>query len=387
MKFKLLRELASLFLKLGTLSFGGPAAHIALMEEEVVKRRGWITHEYFLDLLGATNLIPGPNSSEMAIHIGYLRAGWMGLLVAGICFISPAVFITLLLARIYVQFGSIPQVGEFVWGIRAGVIAVILAAIFRLSKPVIKSRFILLASVAVCALNLLRVDEVLLLIAAGIAGLLWANRNRFSGRSLSMFMVVFLPAAIGTAGVAGASHLSPAPTVTSLGLFFLKIGSILYGSGYVLVAFLQGGLVDARHWLTQAQLLDAIAIGQFTPGPVLSTATFIGYLILGVPGAAAATIGIFLPSFIFVLLTGRFVPRLRKSPSSAGFLDGVNAASLGLMLSVCITLGVTTLQGLGSWIIFLAAGAAVVRLKIHAGWVIGGAAAAGWILSLVGIIS
>ena len=387
MRLKALRELAALFLRLGTLSFGGPAAHIALMEEEVVKRRGWLTHEYFLDLLGATNLIPGPNSSEMAIHIGYLRAGWMGLLVAGVCFISPAVLITLLFAWFYVQFGAIPQVGQFIWGIRAGVIAVILAAIFRLARPLIKIRFVLLIGVAVCVLNLLHVDEVFLLIASGTIGLLWANRSRFTGRSLSMFIIVLLPATIGTAVVAGAKNLSPAPTVTSLGLFFLKIGSILYGSGYVLVAFLQGGLVDARHWLTQAQLLDAIAVGQFTPGPVLSTATFIGYLILGVPGAAIATVGIFLPSFIFVLLTSRFVPRLRKSPSSAGFLDGVNAASLGLMLSVCITLGVATLQGIGSWIIFLAAGAVVVRLNVHAGWVIAGAAVAGWILSLVGIIS
>jgi chromate transporter len=357
------------------------------MEEEVVKRRRWLSHEYFLDLLGATNLIPGPNSSEMAIHIGFVRAGLPGLIVAGVCFISPAVIISLLLAHFYVRYGSIPQVGHFVWGIRSGVIAVILAALFRLAKPLVKNRFVAAVSIAVFVLNLCHVDEIILLIVAGIVGLLWGIRDRITHRTLPLFLAAILPIAVGTARTAGTGGTPPGPTIFSLGLFFLKIGSILYGSGYVLVAFLQGGLVDARHWLAQTQLLDAIAVGQFTPGPVLSTATFIGYIILGVPGAAAATVGIFLPSFVFVLLTGRFVPRLRKLPASAGFLDGVNAASLGLMLSVCITLGAATLSGFGSWIIFLVAAVVVVRWSFHAGWIIGGAALAGWIFSMFGIVS
>jgi len=384
MKRNTLRELARLFLKLGFLSFGGPAAHIAMMEEEVVKRKRWITHEYFLDLLGATNLIPGPNSTEMAIHIGYLRAGWLGLLTAGVCFIGPAVAITLVLAEFYLRYGSLPAVGQFFWGIRAGVIAVILAAIIRLGKPQLVKRFVLITSIAVCLLSLLGVDEVLLLIFAGIAGILWANKGHITRVALPAVGFLLLPVFAGTRnGTAPAGS----PSLTSLGLFFLKIGSILYGSGYVLVAFLQEGLVDARHWLSQRALLDAIAVGQFTPGPVLSTATFIGYLILGLPGAVVATSGIFLPSFIFVVLTGRWVPKLRKSPTSAGFLDGVNGASLGLMLSVCITLGVSTLAGVAPWIIFLVSAVVIIRWNVHAGWIVGGAALAGWLFSSFGFMT
>lgn len=376
-----LRQLATLFLKLGAVSFGGPAAHIAMMEEEVVRRRKWMSHERFLDLLGATNLIPGPNSTEMAIHIGYLRAGWRGLIIAGACFIVPAVLITLVLARLYTAYGSLPQFEPFIYGVRSGIIAVIGAAVVRLGKPMMKNRRFIIICAAVAGLHLLRVDAVLLLLVAGAVGLAWNYR---AGRpNLVSFLLGFGPMlnaqmpmiSVGTTGGA---------TLTGLALFFLKIGSILFGSGYVLVAYLQGGLVDSRHWLTQTQLLDAVAVGQFTPGPVLSTATFIGYLILGLPGALVATTGIFLPSFVFVLLSSPLIPWLRRSPLTTGFLDGVNAASLGLMIAVTIVLAGSTLTGLGAWIVFLLAVGAVTIWNLNAAWIVAGSAFLGWLFFLLG---
>jgi len=381
-----LREIALLFLKLGAISFGGPAAHVAMMEEEVVKRREWITHEYFLDLLGATNIIPGPNSTEMGIHIGYLRGGWKGLVIAGVCFIFPAVAISLLFAHFYVLYGSVPQVSSFVCGIRSAVIAIILAAVVRLGMPKVKNWFMMVVSAAICILNLLHVDAITLLAAAGVLGLLWGNREKLKQHPLPIFLILFLPViVVSTSPKTSETVVSP-PTISVLGLFFLKIGSILYGSGYVLAAFLQGGLVDTRHWLTQTQLLDAIAVGQFTPGPVLSTATFIGYLILGFPGAVVSTVGIFFPSFIFVLAISPFVPKMRKSALTAGFLDGVNAASLGLMLAVCVTLGVSTLSSSGAWIIFVAAVVVILTWNLHAAWIVIGAAILGWLFSTIGIM-
>jgi chromate transporter len=376
------KELSLLFLKLGTIAFGGPAAHIAMMEDEVVRRRGWISHEHFLDLLGATNLIPGPNSTEMAIHIGYLRGGVRGLLLAGLCFILPAVIIALVLAHLYVAYGSTPEIRPFVTGIRPAVIAIILAAVLRLSKPIVKNRIGIAVGVLVVILNLVGVDEILLLLASGLVGLLWNYRDKLrqtfaaSIALLSSFdfqLVTPTEPTVATASLLG------------LGLFFLKAGSVLYGSGYVLIAFLQGGLVDARHWLTQQQLFDAIAVGQFTPGPVLSTATFIGYLILGIPGASIATLGIFLPSFVFVLISNPLIPKLRKSPLASGFLDGVNAASLGLMLAVTIELGMTALSGFGSWLIFLIAALVVVLWNVNAAWIVIGSAILGLLFSFLGL--
>jgi chromate transporter len=374
-----LKELSLLFLKLGTIAFGGPAAHIALMEEEVVKRRGWISHEYFLDLVGATNLIPGPNSTEMAIHLGYLRAGWKGLLLAGVCFLLPAVTITLLLAQLYVAYGSLPQLQPFVAGIRPAIIAVILAAVFRLSKPLQKNRFAIGLGILVVVLNLAGANEILLLLAAGILGLLWNYRIQLQ-QSVSALVALVPLVTLQTFMDPQTAPMSA--SLVGLGLFFLKIGSILYGSGYVLVAFLQSGLVDARHWLTQTQLFDAIAVGQFTPGPVLSTATFIGYVILGLPGAAVATVGIFLPSFFFVLISSPFILKLRKSPLASGFLDGVNAASLGLMLTVTVKLALAALSGVGSWLIFLIGVIVVSVWNINSAWIIFGSSFLGWLFSL-----
>ena len=381
-----LREVAFLFLRLGTISFGGPAVHIAMMEDEVVKRRKWITHEYFLDLLGATNIIPGPNSTEMGIHIGYVRAGWKGLVIAGICFILPAVTISIVFAHLYVLYGSFPQINGFIWGIRSAVIAVILAAIIRLGKPQVKNRFILVVSAVVCILSLLKMDAIALLLGAGVLGILWGNRKRLKEHPLPILLTMALPAVFASVSSKTPELAAIPPTISALGLFFLKIGSILYGSGYVLAAFLQGGLVDTRHWLTQTQLLDAIAVGQFTPGPVLSTATFIGYLILGFPGAVVSTVGIFLPSFIYVLAISPFVPKLRKSATTAGFLDGVNAASLGLMLAVCVILGIATLVNPGSWSIFIVAAVVIVVWNFHAAWIVVGAAILGWLFSISGIM-
>ncbi len=380
-----LKELALIFLRLGTIGFGGPAAHIAMMEEEVVKRRKWLTHEYFLDLLGATNIIPGPNSTEMAIHIGYVRAGWRGVVIAGVCFIFPAIAITLIFAHLYVEYGTLPHVAQFIWGIRAAVIAVVLAAVYRLGKPMMKKPLASLLGAAVCALSLLHIGEITLLLAAGILGILWENRHLWKQHGPAILLIGVLPVVLIQADFGTTPVVAHPPTVAALGFFFIKIGSILYGSGYVLIAFLQGGLVDVNHWLTQTQLLDAIAVGQFTPGPVLSTATFVGYLMLGFPGAAVSTAGIFLPSFVFVLVTAPFVPRLRTSSTAAGFLDGVNAASLGLMLAVCISLCTSTLTNTGSWLIFVVAAIAVIRWNIHAAWIVGGAAILGWLISVSGL--
>lgn len=378
-----MKELALLFLKLGTIAFGGPAAHIAMMEDEVVKRRNWLSHEDFLDLLGATNLIPGPNSTEMAIHIGYVRAGWKGLIVAGACFIIPAVAITLLLAHLDVVYGSLPQIQPFVSGIRPAIIVVILSAVFRLGKSTVKNPLMVVIGVSVLILNFLGYDEILLLLASGAVGLIWNYRHQLK-KAISSTLVLFPLLSIQSfGGSINAQSIGGDATISGLALFFLKIGSILYGSGYVLVAFLQAGLVDTRHWLTQSQLFDAIAIGQFTPGPVLSTATFIGYLILGLPGAVFATTGIFLPSFVFVLVTSPFIPKLRKLPFASGFLNGVNAASLGLMLAVTMKLGIAAVSGIDSWIILFAAGLAVFVWDINAAWIVLGSGILGWLLSLL----
>ena len=373
------RELALLFFRLGALSFGGPAAHIALMEDETVKRRKWLTHEQFLDLLGATNLIPGPNSTEMAIHIGYVKAGWRGLAVAGMSFIFPAAVITLLFAYLYVHFGAVPQLAAFMFGIRAAIIAVILAAVYRLSRPLLKNRHLIFLGLAVTALNLFHIDEIVLLLGAGLASIVWEHHKRIWPATSALLQSHVLPVVTMFFPAGEKEANAAAVSLSSLGLFFLKVGSILYGSGYVLVAFLEGGLVENHHWLTQQQLLDAIAIGQFTPGPILSTATFIGYVLLGGPGAAVATGAIFFPSFVFVMLSSQLIPKLRKSPLARSFLQGVNAGSLGLMLAVCFSLGLGGLTNLSGWIIFGLAILVLVAWNVNAAWIILGGAGLGWL--------
>lgn len=394
-----LRELAKLFLKLGVIGFGGPAAHIAMMENEVVKQRQWLTREHFLDLIGATNLIPGPNSTEMAIHLGYIYAGWLGLMVSGICFILPAVLITAGLAWFYVTYGTLPQVASLLYGIKPAVLGIILDALWRLGKKAIKTRKLLIIALGVVLLlGLLRLNEVMALVIGGILGMVWlctGDQDNLPKDQANLLMAGLTTGATLTAKAAVGTSLVTASGVNvplwQLGWFFLKVGSVLFGSGYVLVAYLQGGLVQEYGWLTQQQLLDAIAIGQFTPGPVLSTATFIGYTIAGIPGAIVATVGIFFPSFIFVAALNPLIPRLRASKWTSAFIDSVNASAVALMGVVTLQLGVTTLTVLKfPFIDFLAVAIAImsavlaIRFQFNAAWLVLGAAVIGWGASLLG---
>jgi chromate transporter len=329
-----LGELAAVFLKLGTISFGGPAAHIALMRVELVERRQWLTDQAFLDLVGATNLIPGPNSTEMAIHIGYLRAGWAGLLVAGACFIGPAAIIVGLLAWLYVRSGSLPAVQAVFYGIKPVVVAIVAMALWKLARTAVKSTWLALLGIAAAIGVVIGVHELLVLAVCGaIAGL--ASGSRPSASPAPALVIPIDPAAL----VLPAAAAATAVTLSELFLVFAKAGAFLFGSGYVLVAFLRADLVERLHWLTEAQLLDAVAVGQFTPGPVFTTATFIGYVLGGTPGAIVATVAIFLPAFVYVALSGPLVPRLRRSPIAGGVLDGVNVASLALMAVVTFQIG------------------------------------------------
>ena len=379
-KKKELQELSRLFLRLGLTAFGGPAAHIALMQREVVEKRGWMDHDHFLDLIGATNLIPGPNSTEMAIHIGQERGGWRGLLVAGACFIGPAVVITGFIAWLYQRYGQLPQVSAFIYGIKPAVIAVILAAALPLAKKALKLQgqrpgqipATLLWVIALAALvaGLLGVNEIYVLFGAGLLALVWmAARRRDAG--LRGFIPVLLQV--------------PAVVVSNARIFFsfLKIGAILYGSGYVLFAFLDSELV-AKGLLSRKVLIDAIAVGQFTPGPVFSSVTFIGWQMGGWKSAALATLAIFLPSFIFVALSHPLVPRMRRSKLFSAFLDGVNAASVAIILTVCIEFGRATIT---DWrTITIAAASAIVVFgfpKVNNALVILGGSVLGYLLLMV----
>lgn len=382
-----LRDLAQLFLRLGLTAFGGPAAHIAMMEDEVVERRGWLSRQHFLDLVGATNLIPGPNSTEMTMHIGYERAGWRGLFVAGTTFIGPAVLLSGVLAWLYVQYGALPQAAPFLAGIKPAVMAVILSAVWKLGKKAVKGWQFAVIGLAVFTAALLGIDVTLALLIGGVGGAVWlyfAGAVKVDGQGEGKPTAVFLLPALTKKMAWGTAVTVMAADVPlwRLGLVFLKIGAVLYGSGYVLVAFLERDLVNRLGWLTQAQLLDAIAIGQFTPGPVLSTATFIGYLIAGTPGAAVATLGIFLPSFLFVLILNPLIPRLRQMAATAAFLDAVNVAAVALMAAVTIELGQETLVNWQAWVI---AGLAILltfRFKLNSAWLVVGGALLGYLLTV-----
>ncbi len=352
LKLLKLRELSLLFLRLGATSFGGPAAHIAIMEDEIVRRRGWLTREEFLDFLAASNLIPGPNSTEMALHIGYRRAGFSGLLVAGASFIMPAALIVLALAWGYVRYRSIPEIGWMLFGIKPVVVAVVLQALVGLARTGIPSkRLWVLAALAVVA-NGFGLSEILTLLGAGLVFAAISTPIRDRTLSLPFFVVPSAMVAVSTGAIFA---------------FFLKVGSVLYGSGYVLLAFLQSDLVTRYRWLTEAELLDAIAVAQMTPGPVFTVATFIGYLLKGLPGAFAATTGIFLPAFFFVAVSGPLVARVRRSKTLSAFLEGVVAASLGIMAVVTFELARAALVSAGSWVIFLAS-ALALRFRVSSSW-------------------
>ena len=370
-----LREVAALFLRLGTLAMGGPAAHIAMMEDEVVRRRRWMTHERFLDMLGVCNLIPGPNSTEMAIHIGQLRAGFAGLVVEGACFILPAAAIVMAIAWMYVRYGTMPQAVGLLYGIKPVIIAVVLQALWGLGRTAIKSR--LLAAIAIVSFiaALFDVNDMIVLIGGGVAMMaIRAVEDRDAARATlaALPTVATRASAVKPAAIAAAVVAVPF-SLTTLFLFFLKVGAVLFGSGYVLLAFLRTDLVDRLHWLTQAQLLDAVAVGQVTPGPVFTTATFIGYILGGFRGAVVATLGIFLPSFFFVSISGPLIPHLRRSPLAGAFLDGVNVGAWALMAAVTLFLARAAVIDVVTTILAIASAFVLIRYRINSAWlVIGG---------------
>lgn len=368
-----LRDIAALFFKLGLIAFGGPAAHIAMMEDEVVSKRKWIDRQHFLDLVGLTNLIPGPNSTEMAMHCGHERAGAAGLFVAGFGFIVPAAFLTLIFGALYVKYGGLPQVEPFLFGIKPAVIAIILGAVFKLGRSALKNKAIGLIGLATLIANLAGLDPIFAILAGGLFGLLWAAKDKFRGGSVrSLYPILLLQSSASVAVHAGMGKLF---------LVFLKIGAVLFGSGYVLIAYMESELVEKLGWLTHEQLLDAVAIGQLTPGPVLTTATFVGYQINGVWGAVVATTGIFLPSFIFVWLLNPMVRKLRNNSWTAGFLDGVNIASVAVMLAVCWTLLQPLRHDLRQLLIAAVSIAVVFSLKkLSSLWLIIGSGALGYLL-------
>jgi chromate transporter len=369
-----LGELAALMLRLGFTAFGGPAAHIAMLEDEVVRRRRWLSQQRFLDLMGATNLIPGPNSTEMMIHLGMSRAGVPGLWVAGACFIGPAALITLAFAWAYVRYGSLPAAQGLLFGVKPAVLAIIGAAIWKLGRTAMRTAELALLGLFVFALYLLGVSEIALLLGSGALGIALGRCRRARGLGAAALAGLLVPAAGAPAAAAGAAVV---PSAWAVGLYFLKIGSVLFGSGYVLLAFLQQGLVEHYGWLTRQQLLDAVAVGQFTPGPVFSTATFVGYVIAGLPGAATATLGIFLPSFFFVWLSHPWVPKLRASSWASGFLDGVNVGSVALMAAVALQLGQSALRSWPAVVIALLALVLLLRTRLNTAWIVLGGAVLG----------
>jgi len=370
-----LRELALLFLRLGTLAMGGPAAHIAMMEDEVVRRRKWLTHERFLDMLGVCNLIPGPNSTEMAIHIGQQQAGMAGLIVAGACFILPAAAIVLVIAWMYVRFGTMPQAVGLLYGIKPVIIALLLQPMWGLGRVAIRSK--MLAALAIVSLiaALLDVNDLIVLLGGGVSMLAIRAFELRTGIGAAIAAIPTVATrAPGAKGIGLAAAAAAIPfSLTTLFLFFLKVGAVLFGSGYVLLAFLRTDLVDRLRWLTEAQLLDAVAVGQITPGPVFTTATFIGYLLGGFRGAVVATLGIFLPSFFFVSISGPLIPHLRRSALAGAFLDGVNVGAWALMAAVTLFLARAAIVDFTTLVLAAASAVVLIRYRMNSAWlVIGG---------------
>lgn len=370
-----IQDIAKIFLKLGIIGFGGPAAHIAMMQDEVVTKKKWLTEQHFLDLIGATNLIPGPNSTEMAIHIGHEKGGWKGLVVAGLCFILPAVFITVIFAWLYKQYGQIPEVQPFVYGIKPAIIAIILGAIFPLAKKSIKSTELAIIGLLVLIGSLLHINEINLMFGAGFLALFLAYVRINKHNNLNSFIPLTVLQIVNTTILSGIN--------AKLFWIFLKIGAILYGSGYVLFAFLDTELVSTG-LLTRQQLIDAIAVGQFTPGPVFSSVTFIGYQINGLTGAIVSTIAIFLPSFFFVALLNPMVKKMRNSTLFSAFLDAVNVASVAIIISVCFDMSKDTITDWRTiFIAVLSIAIAFGYRKINSAFVVLGGSIMGYLLTLL----
>jgi chromate transporter len=372
-----LGEIAREFLRLGFVAFGGPAAHIALMEQRFVRERSWVTREKFLDLVGAVSLLPGPSSTELAIYLGQIRGGFPGLLIAGSAFILPAAILVMGLAWAYAQFGSVPQVIGVLFGVKPVVVVLIAQALWALGKTALKSRELAILAGVVLILAVFGAPALALLVGTGVA---WLAANY--SRKPDANPAVLLPMLQSTAASIPAAFSIGS---TSILIYFLKVGAILFGSGYVLLAVLRADLVVRLHWLTEAQLLDAIAVSQATPGPFFTVATFIGYLLHGWQGAMLATVGMFLPAFVYVGITARILPKLRQSPLASAFLDGVNVAAVALMALVGWQFARATLITIPALVLAAISGLLVFRLRINSAWVILGGAAAGLLLSLIHI--
>jgi len=368
------RETAAYFLRLGLTAFGGPAAHIAMMRDEVVRRRGWLTDEEFLDRLGAANLLPGPSSTELAIYLGWRRAGAAGLVAAGVCFILPAFLLTLALAAIYVRYGRLPQAAAIFYGVKPVIVAIIAQALVGLARTALKSGTLAAVGAAALVAALAHVDALAVL-AGGGALALAVRRARLMRHAGNGAQLAFAAPLVATLGAAGAAAFS----LTRLFLFFVKVGAVLFGSGYLLLAFLRADLVDRFGWLTSSQLLDAVAAGQITPGPVFTTATFIGYLLGGAPGAVVATVGIFLPAFVFVAASGPLVARARRSAGAGAFLDGVNVAALALMLLVSLQLARTACVDMVTVAVALGSLFCLQRFRTNSLWLLLAGAVLGFV--------
>jgi chromate transporter len=371
-------SLAAVFLKLGTIAFGGPAAHIALMEEEFVRRRRWLTQQEFLDRLGASNLIPGPSSTEMAIFIGHSQRGWPGLIVAGCCFIIPAALLVAAIAAAYVRYGTLPQVSGVLYAVKPVVIAVVLQAFWKLARSAVKTVLLgAIGTISVAAL-LLGLDNLLVLVGAGVLAAVPTLYQKVAHASPTPAALLPLrPKTLAGVFMAAGGMVAAPFTLWRLFLTFLKIGSVLFGSGYVLLAFLRSDFVLRLHWLTEKQLLDAVAVGQITPGPVFTTATFIGYLLGGAPGAAVATVAIFLPGFLLVAASGPLIPKIRRSPLAGAILDGVIVGSLALMGVVAWQLGRAALVDPLTIAIACLSAVLLFSFPINAAWLILAAAIVG----------
>ena len=366
-------EVARLFLKLGLIAFGGPAAHIALMREEIVRRRRWVSDERFLDLVGMANLIPGPTSTEVCIYLGYVRAGWPGLIVAGVCFIVPAMLLVLALAWLYVRYGATPSAAAAMYGITPVIIAIVAQALWALGRTAVKGPLLAAIGVAVLALALAGLNVLVLLLGGGVVVMLLRAAPRRRAATAAMLATLGMPLlAFGETAAARA-----AVPLGTLFLTFVKIGAVLYGSGYVLLAFLRSDFVDRLGWLTDRQLLDAVAVGQFTPGPVFTTATFIGYLLAGWPGALLSTLAIFLPSFVLVAASYPLLPRIRGSRWMSAFLDGVNVAAVGLMAAVTWQLARAAIVDVFTAALAVVAAVLLLRTRLNSAWLVLGGAAAG----------
>jgi len=374
-----LLQTAAIFLRLGATAFGGPAAHIALMEEEFVRRRKWLTHEQFVDHLGATNLIPGPNSTEMAMHIGMLRHGWPGLLAAGCAFIVPAALIVAALARVYVRYGTLPEVTSALHGMTPVIVALVSTALLQLGRTAIKNAALAVLGLAAVVALLSGVHELVVLLIAGIVS---ALAGAFSRRSLAAVLAAAGATSASSTLAASSVAAAQVPSLTAIFFVFAKIGAVLFGSGYVLIAFLRADFVERLGWLTEQQLLDAVAVGQITPGPLFTTATFVGYVLAGPWGAGVATVGIFLPAFVFVALSGPLVPRLRRSPLTSAVLDGVNVASLAMMAAVTFQLSATALTSTLPIVLAVVTAVILLGYRVNPTWLVLAGGLAGWLFRM-----